>query len=89
MNFDSGYAASSPICSAVAIFGVHFGEYVDFLCFLGIKSGFHPIFACFNLIRRIHSQLINRGTPYRRSTQQLRSSCVEIKMVAPHILARV
>ncbi len=56
---------------------------------LGIKAGFHPIFACFNLIRRIHSQLINRSTPYRRSTQQLEPSSVEIKMLVPCILARV
>src|SRR5271165_4547103 len=46
---------------------------------LRIKAGFHPIFACFNLIRRVHSQLINRSSPYRRSTQQLEPSSVEIK----------
>ena len=48
------------------------------LCFLGIKAGFYPIFACFRLIRRIHSQLIYRSTPCRRSTQQLKTSGVEI-----------
>jgi hypothetical protein len=59
------------------------------LCFLGIKAGFYPIFACFNLIRRIHSQLIYRSTPSRRSTQQQKPSSVEIKMLVPRILARV
>ena len=70
-----------------AIFGIHVGSMS--ICFLGIKVGFHPIFACFNLIRRIHFQLIDCSTPFRRSTQQLKSSSVEIKMLAPCILARV
>ena len=56
---------------------------------LGIKAGFHPIFACLNLIRRIHFQLINRSTPCRRCTQQLEPSSVEIKMLIPRVLARV
>jgi hypothetical protein len=56
---------------------------------LGIKAGFHPIFACLNLIRRIHFQLINRSTPCRRCTQQLEPSSVEIKMLVPRVLARV
>jgi hypothetical protein len=70
-----------------AIFGIHVGRMS--MCFLGIKGGFHPIFACFNLIRRVHSQLIDCSTPFRRSTQQLKSFSVEIKMLAPRILARV
>jgi hypothetical protein len=54
---------------------------------LGIKAGFHPIFACLKLIRRI--QLINRSTPCRRFTQELEPSSVEIKMLIPGALARV
>jgi hypothetical protein len=57
--------------------------------FLGIKAGFHPIFACLNLIRRIHFQLINRSTPCRRCTQQLEPSSVEVEMLIPCVLARV
>jgi hypothetical protein len=65
-------------------------EYVNLVfSFLRIKADFQPIFACFNLIRRIHSQLINRSTPYRRFTQQLEPFSVEIKMLLPCILARV
>jgi hypothetical protein len=56
---------------------------------LGIEAGFNPISACFNLIGRIHSQPINGGTPYGRSTQQLKASSVEIKVLAPRIFARV
>jgi hypothetical protein len=58
-------------------------------CGLGIKADFHPIFPRFNLIRRIHSQLTNRSAPYRRSTQQLEPSNVEIKMLVPLILPGV
>jgi hypothetical protein len=77
----------STTTSWLYLLAITFGEYVILL--LGIKVGCHPIFACFNLVRRIHLQLIDCSTPYRRSTQQLKSSRVEIKMLSPCILARV
>jgi len=55
--FDS-LAICSPRQRRGFIFcAITFGEYIILL--LGIKVGCHPIFACFNLVRRIHLQLID------------------------------
>jgi hypothetical protein len=89
-QFFDGLAICSPELDQRQRRGFIFGrsrEYVILL--LGIKVGCHPIFACFNLVRRIHLQLIDCSTPYRRPTQELKSSRVEIKMLPPCILARV